>query len=312
VNTQLRRQNATAESREFTSAQTHGFVHSDHSDVEITSDGLGWTSTHVAVLRERPYQRTFAPCPHTMVAFVLSGPAPVRRTLYGTTVQKDMLPGSFGIVPGGASFDARLDLPLKSLHVYVRQELLEEVAQDMTAGDPESLEIIPRMAAFDPLLEQLALGICAAAQQDTPSPAFYSDYLARAFAARLVQNHSSIANREIKPASSQGLAPRQLRLVTEFIDANLATPLSLGDLANSCKMSPGHFARLFKTSTGLAPYQYVIRRRVERAQQLLTETNTAISSIATECGFAHQVHLTQSFRRITGATPAAYRKSNRN
>ncbi|MEM6437140.1 MAG: helix-turn-helix transcriptional regulator [Cyanobacteria bacterium P01_D01_bin.115] len=78
-------------------------------------------------------------------------------------------------------------------------------------------------------------------------------------------------------------------------------------------MSESHFSRCFKQSVGIAPYQYLLQQRVERAKQLLKQPaprpqTLSISDIALECGFANQTHLTKVFRQITGVTPKAYRK----
>jgi len=73
-------------------------------------------------------------------------------------------------------------------------------------------------------------------------------------------------------------------------------------------MSESHFSRSFKQSAGIAPYQYLMQQRVERAKQLLKQQAISISDIALDCGFANQTHLTKVFRQMTGVTPKAYQK----
>jgi AraC family transcriptional regulator len=90
--------------------------------------------------------------------------------------------------------------------------------------------------------------------------------------------------------------------------ANLTQDLSILDLATLTSMSESHFSRSFKQSVGIAPYQYLMQQRVERAKQLLEQQSVAISTIALDCGFANQTHLTKVFRQITGLTPKAYQK----
>ena len=72
-------------------------------------------------------------------------------------------------------------------------------------------------------------------------------------------------------------------------------------------LSQFHFSRLFKQSLGLSPYQYLIEQRIERAKQLLKETNQSILDIALNCGYNSHSHLSKQFRQVTGMTPKAYR-----
>lgn len=294
--------------REFTSHQTHGFSKAEFSDVTLTSEGLGWASAFVSRQRENRYQRTFAACDDPLVSFVINGPIPFERTINGVSVERKFLPGSFGIVPAGTAFDARNEMPLQSMQIYVRQAAVEEIAAEMTKGDPRKIEIIPRFAVFDRLLGQLAVGLCEAARDPVPCPPLYVDHLAGAFAARLVKEHS--AARLKAPSATQGLSSRQLKSVFDYIESNIQAALSLRDLATVTRLSPNHFARLFKQSTGLTPYNYVLRRRVARAQLLLSRTDASIAQIAADSGFGDQTHLTRAFKRLIGATPGSYRKSH--
>ena len=79
-------------------------------------------------------------------------------------------------------------------------------------------------------------------------------------------------------------------------------------LALACHLSTSYFARRFKHCAGLPPYQFLIKKRVERAKRLLRGT-MPIAEVALECGFSHQEHLTNVFRRWTGQTPSAYRRN---
>jgi AraC family transcriptional regulator len=102
--------------------------------------------------------------------------------------------------------------------------------------------------------------------------------------------------------------PRQrLRAVIEYIDEHLGSELSLDDLAAVARLSPYHFARLFKNSTGLPPHQYVIARRVERAKELLRDrVRLPLAEIALEMGFSSQSHFTRHFKRLVGVTPRLF------
>jgi AraC family transcriptional regulator len=110
----------------------------------------------------------------------------------------------------------------------------------------------------------------------------------------------------------QGLAPWQLRRVLAHIDANLSTPIRNQDLAALARLSAFHFNVAFRKSVGNSPHEYLIRRRMERAQGLMLSTDKALSEIAAECGLADQPHLTRLFRRFVGESPAAWRRARAN
>jgi AraC family transcriptional regulator len=107
---------------------------------------------------------------------------------------------------------------------------------------------------------------------------------------------------------ANGLPQSQLDRVIDYMKANLAQDLSIFDLATLASMSESHLSRSFKQSAGISPYQYLLQQRVERAKQLLEKRSIIISSIALDCGFANQTHLTKVFRQMTGMTPKAYQK----
>ena len=109
-----------------------------------------------------------------------------------------------------------------------------------------------------------------------------------------------------------GLPPRRLQRVFSHIRENIARDLSVAELAQTVGMSQYYFSKLFKMSTGTTPHQYVMRQRVERAQEVLRETRTALAEVATIVGFETQSHFTSVFRRLVGATPKHYREMHQN
>ena len=99
--------------------------------------------------------------------------------------------------------------------------------------------------------------------------------------------------------------------VCEYIDRHLAEPLTIPRLARLARLSPYHFVRVFRTATGQTPHQYVRNRRIERAKTLLVTTPTPVTEICVAVGFQSLGSFSALFRRLTGATPLAYRAARR-
>jgi AraC family transcriptional regulator len=95
--------------------------------------------------------------------------------------------------------------------------------------------------------------------------------------------------------------------VTEYIRQNLDKELRLAELAALVCMSPYHFARLFKCSTGVPPHRFVVQQRIARARAFLATPELSIAQISRKVGFQTPSHFTTVFRRITGITPRRYR-----
>ena len=105
-----------------------------------------------------------------------------------------------------------------------------------------------------------------------------------------------------------GLPPRRLQRVFTHVRENIAQELAVAELAQVVGMSQYYFSKLFKLSTGTTPHQYVMRQRVERAQELLRESRAPLAEVATRVGFETQSHFTSVFRRLSGVTPKHYRE----
>jgi len=108
-----------------------------------------------------------------------------------------------------------------------------------------------------------------------------------------------------------GLPAWQTRRVFAHVEANLSRKIPVLELARLLGLSASYFCRAFKCTLGIAPRDYVLRRRVELAQGLMLTTSEPLSSIAVRCGMCDQPHFTRSFHRIVGETPHTWRRTRR-
>jgi AraC family transcriptional regulator len=173
----------------------------------------------------------------------------------------------------------------------------------------ERVTIAPSLPIDDPLLRHIALVLQAAIEGESvagqPPAQSLADALVTPFLSRYGVTQQSPGE------VTGGLSPYKLRRTIAYIKDHLEQDLSLATLAAVGEMSPAHFSRLFKQATGLPPHQYVLRCRMERAKQLLAETDLPLIEIALQVGRADQSHFTALFRTHFALTPKAYRDHTR-
>ena len=216
--------------------------------------------------------------------------------------------GDIDIIPAGTPGLWELKDKDIALVLSLSPELLSTVAEHYDL-DPARVEIRNRFQVRDPQLENIAWALKAEMESGYPCGRIYVDSLAVSVAARLLRFHSSIlVEPEVK---SRRLSDRKFRQVLEYIEANLDRNISLADIASVTGLSVSHFKSLFRESAGVPAHQYLIRRRVERAKNLIAEDKMPISQVAFEAGFSHQSHLARHMRRLLGVSPKALRKTLR-
>jgi AraC family transcriptional regulator len=294
----------------FSACETHGTLWRPDNRIHAASEGLGWSSLFASAQREAPHQASYRAVRDHLVVLHLDGPVALCLVFGKTQERRTIGPGGVNLLPGGVDHGVQLEGGLESLHVYLRDAVLREIAADLLGGDPAGIELVPRLGAHDPLIEQLGLGIREALTAPDPASAVYADQLARTLGTRLLRAHSNRIPQHAEPPRG-GLTRTQLARAVEFMDANLAERLTLDGIAGAVGLSPAHFIRRFKVSTGMAPHKYLVRLRLERAKRLLRETDYSIAQIAFDCGFCHQEHMTRSFGQLAGTTPALFRRAMR-
>lgn len=128
-------------------------------------------------------------------------------------------------------------------------------------------------------------------------------------AAELVRNKGPRELGNIRAPMSGGLAAWQVNKLRSYIESNLSERIVCADLAAHVGSSLGHFSRAFKTSFGRSPHDYVMRRRVLRAEELMATSTEPLAQIALDCGLSDQSHLSRLFRRVVGITPSRWRRA---
>lgn len=183
--------------------------------------------------------------------------------------------------------------------------LRERLATELDAGATAT----PRLRFSDDRLWTLVRLLSDVVNDSDPSAQLYGDGLTAAITARLFAYPTDPPQ---PSANVSGLAPWQLRRVVEYLDAHLPRRVGLAHLAGLVGLSQSHFSRAFKASTGMAPYRWQLDARIRRAQALLIDTHASLDDVAEATGFADAVHFGKTFRKLTRATPAAWREDRKN
>jgi AraC family transcriptional regulator len=192
-----------------------------------------------------------------------------------------------------------------TLVMTVPDDLLRDIAGRL-GMDTRNIEIADRFQLRDPVIEHIGWALKADLDSGSTGGRLLRENLGTALATRLLQRHNcrSLPMRDVQG----GMSGWKLKQVISYIEDNLESELSLAEIASVAGISVSHLKTLFRHSTGTPVHQYVLRRRVERAKQLLQDRSLSIAQVAFATGFAHQSHLARHMRKILGTTPAVVRK----
>ena len=177
----------------------------------------------------------------------------------------------------------------------------DQLQERLEISDTLGMIDSPRFRFCDERLWTLVRLLTDAIGDADPSSQLYGDALTTAIASKLFERP-----RDVK-GSEQRLSAIQLRDAMGYLEAKMPARVELAELARLAGLSQSHYSRAFKASTGLAPYRWQLQCRVDRAKHLLLSTNRRLQDVAEATGFADAVHFGRTFRKFTGATPAAWR-----
>ena len=216
--------------------------------------------------------------------------------------------GDVDIIPAGVRSQWTLGSRDSALVIGVPQGLLHQAATDL-AIDPSEAMLVNRFKVRDAKLENLAWALKAEMDEGFPTGRLYTESIATAIACQLLREHSTSSPRRAQ--LRQGvMAAFRLRRVLSFIEDNLNSDLTLSAIAEVSGLSVSHCQKAFCRSMGVSVHQYVIRRRVERAKNLLANERLSLSEVALAVGFSHQSHMALQMRRLLGVSPARIRNGN--
>jgi AraC family transcriptional regulator len=216
------------------------------------------------------------------------------------------MPGTALVAGPGDAARCLFRGPCDELHLHAPGNLIAECAGELPDRQPARL--FSRAAPIpDPTVERLAWTLLGAENIGGSVGQLYADCIGIAIIARLLS---------AAPANAPGDGPKvsplprwRLKRAMDYVEAHLADPVSLADLASATGLTRMHFAAQFRAATGLRPHEYLLRRRVERAQEMFAGGAVSVVDVALSVGFQTQSHFTTVFKRFTGHTPHAWHKA---
>lgn len=219
-----------------------------------------------------------------------------------------MSPWDFSILRPGFESNWRWNTSFKAVVLYINERRLARIASEVFDRDVESIIIRESFQLQDPVIQHGISSLATELRSDHFGGALYADALLTQLCVHMLRHHANARLKE--PKCPGALSASQSRQIVDYIESNLAADLSLESLCGIAGMSQYHFARLFKKRFGIPPHAYIQQRRVERAHQLILNSDLALKEIVFSTGFYDQSHMTKSFKRTFDTTPTALRRAS--
>jgi len=213
-------------------------------------------------------------------------------------------PGVVTIIPAGSSAKWDIPGPVDVIQLYLPRTTLERVTREAAASAPG--ELLERTGYPDAITSGLLMSAAEVLEGNSSLDALFRQQLTDLLATRLLAAHTG-APAGFEPAIG-GLSPHALRRAIERLRSDSDADVSLAALALDAGLSRFHFCRAFKESTGLSPHAWLRQQRLERAMNMLRDTDASIELVAAELGYASQTAFTAAFKKLTGDTPSDWRR----
>jgi len=275
-----------------------------HTLVLASSRGRGWCGVDAGLIETTGGVKEHPATPRYSVGMQIGAPVTVTWRRDGRLQHRLQVPGDIHIVPMGHSVSWEDDRPTRYLGISLTPSLMRRAADEMGV-DLECISFPPEMELRDTRIEHIALAMKAELEEQDPHDRICAEGLGLALAVHLIRKYGQKKTQ----SGARGLTQRQVQSVLDFIHENLAKDLSLTEVASVTGVSSSHFRVLFKQSIGLPVHKYVIKCRVERAVELLSNGSVELKDVAAKSGFADQSHMSRCMRRFVGLTPGEVRRS---
>jgi AraC family transcriptional regulator len=216
--------------------------------------------------------------------------------------------GAVELVPAGSELFARWVVEAENLLLAMDPQRLTKLAELEFETDRFELQP-PKLGFVDDKALLLGRLIREEIQRGGQGNEDCLDSLLTLFGAHLLRNYSSIGSGKSRPFRG-GLRASAWRKVKGYIQAHLSEKMSVDAMAQMADLSPSHFIRAFRETTGQPPHQYLLTARITHARRLITTTNLPVSAIAKAAGFHDGSHMAASMQKVWRTSPTRLRRPN--
>ncbi|GLR83422.1 helix-turn-helix domain-containing protein [Bradyrhizobium iriomotense] len=199
-----------------------------------------------------------------------------------------------------------IDKPFHSLFFYLPRSALDSVAEQPGTTRVDQLDCQLGMGHDDEVIRHIGASLLQGLRRPDETNQLFVDHMMIALTAHVAQTYGGL--RRISKLPRGGLPAWQVKRACEKLESDLGGTFSLQLVAAELGFSVSHFSRAFRTSTGLPPHQWLLRRRIDTAKQLMRVRDLPLSEIAIAAGFANQSHFTRVFSTMVGVSPGAWRR----
>jgi AraC family transcriptional regulator len=230
----------------------------------------------------------------------------IRRRMGGRLAEGWSDPGTLNMTPPNVDGSWEAEGSSHAIVLTIPEAFLSRVIAEHWEADSRGVEIVPQFLTRDRVIEAVMTRLALKAHQGSHSDSLYVASACEFLAHHIIDGYSSLS--KAVPCHSGGLG-RRLNAVVDYIEANLASSITLRELAGVAGVSARHFERAFRQSLELPPHAYLLQRRVSAARDLLLgQTTLTMAQIAKRVGFSSASHLASAFRRQEGYSPSQFRR----
>jgi AraC family transcriptional regulator len=261
---------------------------------------LAWVGT-----REGAWSTQFTP-PSTVLTMLDSGTVTTRINICGRTRDLDARAGTMTLFAADSQIRVNQVDCSQARRILVHFDVAALAQQSLFDDELVTTPLRPSHEFYDTSLSAVLSEMLREIRRGCPNGTLFAESLSMGVAMQLCRTRGVHAP---PAAGERGLFSRwQWSHLRDLIDNDLSGDLSLTALAASVNLSKPHFVRLFRSTAGKSPHQYIVQLRIERARQMIQTSAMPLVDIASETGFSSQSHLSRTFLKCYGVTPGQMRR----